>query len=102
MAAGRDYKKAFTAEGLNVMYLGKKVNKNSSTGITGVGIYRNKRTGEELYRAYIVVQRKQIALGLYRDINDAIAARKAAEEKYFEPLQKQVDELKKKLKHKED
>lgn len=102
MAAGRDYKKAFTAEGLNVMYLGKKVNKNSSTGITGVGIYRNKRTGEEMYRAYIVVQRKQIALGLYRNINDAIAARKAAEEKYFEPLQKQVDELKQKIKHKEN
>lgn len=99
MAAGRDYKKAFTAEGLNVMYLGKKVNKNSSTGITGVGIYRNKRTGEEMYRAYIVVQRKQIALGLYRDINDAIAARKAAEEKYFEPLQERADAIRKKIKN---
>ena len=36
------------------------------------------------------------------DIIKQYATRKAAEEKYFEPLQKQVDELKKKLKHKED
>ncbi len=99
MAAGRAYKKAFTAEGLTVMYLGKKVNKNSSTGITGVGIYRNKRTGEEMYRAYITVKRRQIALGLYSDINDAIAARKAAEEKYFEPLQERVDAIKDTLKN---
>ena len=100
MAAGRAYKKAFTAEGLTVMYLGKKVNKNSSTGITGVGIYRNARTGEEMYRAYITVKRKQIALGLYCDINDAIAARKAAEEKYFEPLQERADALREKIKNK--
>ena len=99
MAAGRAYKEAFTAEGLTVMYLGKKVNKNSSTGITGVGVYRNKRTGEEMYRAYITVKRKQIALGLYSDINDAIAARKAAEEKYFEPLQERVDAIKDTLKN---
>lgn len=99
MAAGRAYKKTFTAEGLTVMYLGKKVNKNSSTGITGVGIYRNARTGEEMYRAYITVKRKQIALGLYRDINDAIAARKAAEEKYFEPLQEKADALREKIKN---
>lgn len=77
----------------------EKVNKNSSTGITGVGIYRNKRTGEEMYRAYITVKRRQIALGLYSDINDAIAARKAAEEKYFEPLQERVDAIKDTLKN---
>lgn len=99
MAAGRAYKEAFTAEGLTVMYLGKKVNKNSSTGITGVGIYRNARTGEEMYRAYITVKRRQIALGLFRNIDDAIAARKAAEEKYFEPLQERVDAIKDTLKN---
>ncbi|WP_449037410.1 hypothetical protein [Phascolarctobacterium sp.] len=99
MAAGRAYKEAFTAEGLTVMYLGKKVNKNSSTGITGVGVYRNKRTGEEMYRAYITVKRKQIALGLFCDIKDAIAARKAAEEKYFEPLQERASALREKIKN---
>ena len=52
-----------------------------------------------MYRAYIVVQRKQIALGLYSDINDAIVARKAAEEKYFEPLQERADALRKKIKN---
>jgi hypothetical protein len=30
------------------------------------------------YRAYIMVNRKQIHLGVYEDINDAIAARKQA------------------------
>lgn len=55
MAAGRAYKKVFTAEGLTVMYLGKKVNKNSSTGITGVEIYRNVTVdGVEYFLLYVL------------------------------------------------
>lgn len=54
------------------------VNKNSTTGTNGVAL-----TQEGRYRAYINFQRKQIHLGCYRDINDAIAARKAAEEELY-------------------
>lgn len=98
MAKGQAHVKAIHDAGLAMRYVNKKINKNSRTGITGVSIYHNKKTGEDMYRAYIVVQRKQIALGLYRDINDAIAARKAAEEKYYQPLQEKVDNILQKLK----
>lgn len=67
---------------------GRKGNKNSSTGITGVAVHRSGR-----YRAYITVDRKQISLGYYDDINDAIAARKAAEQKYFADRQKKANKI---------
>lgn len=47
------------------------------------------------YYAYIMVNRKQISLGLYTELDDAIVARKAAEEKYFRPRQERVDTIKK-------
>ena len=48
------------------------------------------------YYAYIMVDRMQIPLGHYEKLEDAIAARKAAEEKYFRPRQERVDAIKKK------
>lgn len=50
------------------------INKNSTTGANGVAL-----TPKGRYRAYINFRRKQIGLGVYDDINDAIAARKEAE-----------------------
>ncbi|WP_218146419.1 hypothetical protein [Megasphaera elsdenii] len=76
---------------------GRKRNQNSSTGITGVSVHR--RSGR--YRAYITVDRKQIGLGYYDDINDAIAARKAAEQKYFAARQEKADKIKKKYSKKD-
>ena len=66
-------------KGLAPKYLNKQVNKNSKTGHTGV-CWREK---EHKYYAYIMVDRKQISLGLHAKLDDAIAARKAAEEQYF-------------------
>lgn len=54
------------------------VAKNSSTKVNGVSFMKTKGK----YRAYIMVNRKQISLGLYEDINDAIAARRDADIKY--------------------
>lgn len=52
---------------------------NNTSGIPGVSWRKDRNK----WRAFITVNKKQIALGLYEDINDAIMARKAAEEKYF-------------------
>lgn len=56
--------------------------KNNKSGQTGVHWCKSV----SLWRAYIQVQKKSIYLGGYHDINDAIAARKAAEKQYFLPL----------------
>lgn len=53
--------------------------KNNTSGHTGVS-YRPKRKS---YRAYIMVDRKQIGLGHYPTLEEAIAARKKGERKYF-------------------
>ena len=49
------------------------------------------------YYAYIMVDRMQIPLGHYEKLEDAIAARKSTEEKYFRPRQERVDAIKKRM-----
>ena len=51
--------------------------KDNATGITGVYQRENGK-----YRAAISVNGKKICLGTFEDFNDAVAARKAAQEKY--------------------
>lgn len=53
--------------------------KNNTSGHTGVS-YRPKRKS---YRAYITVDRRQIGLGHYPTLEEAVAARKKGERKYF-------------------
>lgn len=48
------------------------------------GVWFNEKRG--LWEAYISVHRKRIFLGRYGNKEDAIKARKAAEEEYYEPL----------------
>ena len=74
--------------GLTPQYISSTVSKNSTTGIKGVNRLKNGR-----YRAYIMVDRKQTSLGLYDQIEDAAAARKAGEEKYFAPRAEKVREI---------
>lgn len=52
---------------------------NNTSGHLGV----SKNSRNEKWRAHITVNRKYISLGEYSNINDAIAARKEAEIKYF-------------------
>lgn len=54
--------------------------KDNTSGITGV--YLDKRTNQ-WYAQIKVKNKKRITLGYFSDINDAIKARKNAEEKYF-------------------
>lgn len=57
---------------------GGKVNKNSATGANGVSKMKNGT-----YRAYINICRRQIYLGVYKTIEEAIAAREEAQEKIY-------------------
>lgn len=72
---------------------GREINSNNSTGIPGVSVFRNGQ-----YRAYISVGRKQIHLGFFDKLDDAKAARKAAEQRYFSGRQEKANEIKEKLK----
>ena len=54
---------------------------NNSSGVKGVSW-----TGrEKRWRAYIKIDGRQIDLGYYKSFDEAVVARKAAEEKYFGP-----------------
>lgn len=55
------------------------LSKNNTSGHSGVS-WMNKM---KKYRAYIMIDRKQIHLGSFENIEDAIDARKKAEIKYF-------------------
>lgn len=61
-----------------------KVRKNNKSGINGVSIRQNKNSTS--YIVQICVQGKGIRIGTYSNIEDAIKARKEAEEKYFKPI----------------
>lgn len=56
--------------------------KNNTSGHTGV--YFN--SVHHKYVAYINIHGKRINLGYHKKLDDAVAARKEAEEKYFAPL----------------
>lgn len=61
-----------------INHLNESLSKNSVTGITGVSLH--KPTGK--YRAYIMVKRKHIHLGLFDDVTSAAKARAQANIKY--------------------
>ena len=54
------------------------ISRNSTTKINGVSFMKARNK----YRATVMVNRKQIHLGLFEDINDAIKARKVADVQY--------------------
>ena len=53
--------------------------KNNTSGVTGVCFEKSIKR----WSAYITVNRKQIKLGRFKKFEDAVKARKEAEEKYF-------------------
>lgn len=58
-------------------------------------------TWKDKYRAYITVDRKQIHLGIFEKLEDAVKARRNAEEHYFSERQKRVDKIKREVMKKE-
>lgn len=68
--------------GTNPSQLQRKLQINNKSGVKGVYFHKQKQK----WCAVIGYRRKQINLGYFKDINDAITARKEAEEKYFKPV----------------
>lgn len=59
--------------------MNRKISKNNTSGYVGV-YYRKDR---DKWQSYIMINKKRISLGAFKDKEDAIKARKEAEEKYF-------------------
>ncbi|MGC4375942.1 hypothetical protein WD019_03220 [Fictibacillus sp. Mic-4] len=79
-----------SVEGVQVPLLTKKVRSDSKTGHKGVT--KRKRRGKDYYEASITVKGKRKYLGTFKDLQDAIAARKQAESEYHEPYIKALKE----------
>lgn len=72
--------KLFRKDGTAIPTLTQKKSKNNTSGFKGVQKRKNR------YIARITFKGKDIYLGSFGDIKDAIAAREQAEEKYFKPI----------------
>ncbi len=66
--------------------------KNNTSGVKGVSWCQSR----SMWEAYIMVRRKRIALGRYAHFEDAVKARKEAENQYHAPLIEEAN------KHKEE
>lgn len=75
-------------EDVFVPSLTRKVNQSSKSGHKGVTWDK----GPEKWRAMISVNKKEIFLGRYDKLEDAVQARKEAEEKYHKPYIKKLEE----------
>lgn len=60
----------------------KEANSNNKTKVRGVCYITSKKK----YKAYLYLNKKYHFLGYYNNINDAIKARKEAEDKYYKPI----------------
>ena len=84
LSKGAEANKKLHVNGTNLAAIASRkngsVNKNNSSGVNGV--CRGK-SGK--WRAYIVLRGRQYYLGNFSELDDAIAARKNAEKKFFDP-----------------
>ena len=77
-----EYHDKASVEGTTINLLTAKLSSANTTGEKGV--YLNKKSGR--WRATICFKKRQIHLGYFANKQDAINARKEAEEKYFKPI----------------
>lgn len=78
----KEFREKNFVDGTNLAVLNTKKYKNNSSGKKGV--CWNKRANS--WEVSICFQKKKHYLGLYKNLEDAIKARKEAEEKYFKPI----------------
>lgn len=83
-----NYLKKYQIKDTNVTLLNSKLSKANKSGYKGV--WYNKRINK--YESYITFKKHKYHLGKYRDINDAIEARKKAEKMLFDDFLKWYDE----------
>lgn len=87
---GEDLVGHFEGTTISIIRPERPANKNSKSGIKGVCWNESQKK----WIAYIQFKKKQIRLGGFSRVEDAIKARKAAEEKYFIPTIERYEELK--------
>lgn len=75
-------------DGAAVSMLRMKLSKANTSGYKGVS-----KTKDGRWVAYITLRGKRMQLGIFDDIQDAVIARKNAEERLFVPLLKKADGL---------
>lgn len=77
----------YQIDGTNVAYLkSNKLSKSNKSGVRGVS---KKKNGKWL--AQITFKRKNYNLGTYENFEDAVKARKEAEEKLFKPVIENIE-----------
>lgn len=81
-AGARKHIESDKVNGTRKSALKAKLHANNSSGVKGVRF--NPQRGK--WTAHIGFQGKQINLGYYEKFDDAVAARKAGEEKYHKPI----------------
>ena len=64
----------------NMQNLNDRLRKDNSSGCRGT----SQRLRDGKWEAYITVEKRRISLGFYANLSDAVAARKAAELRYFD------------------
>ena len=74
-------KEVFVERTLLTLIASKKANKNSQTGVRGVYLTQSGK-----YEAKLEFQRKRYHLGTFETLEEAAAARKEGEEKYYKPI----------------
>lgn len=90
MSEGRKKLDDKLVEDTNLYILNSGLSKRNTSGCRGV--YLVKKTGH--YKATINFQKQCIYLGTFKTFDEAVEARKAAEEKYYKPiLEKYKDRL---------
>ena len=82
--ARKELSKSFKEGTCLSLIANNKVRKNNKSGVTGISIRQNKYSVSYIVR--ICVQGKNIRIGTFKDIEEAIKARKEAEEKYYKPI----------------
>lgn len=85
------YAKKYRKEGTDLNYLTQKTSSNNTSGVKGVSWYKQSQK----WMAKINFKGKQHHLGYFVDKQEAINARKEAEEKYFKPILEKYDHTKK-------
>jgi hypothetical protein len=80
-------------EGTSLYGITMKTPVTNTSGVKGVSYIERLHK----YRAYIQIKGKQKYLGVYKTLEEAAAARKAAEEKYFKPI---IEEFNRQAKYK--
>lgn len=77
-------------DGVQVPLLKRKVRSDSQSGHKG--IYKRNRNGRITYEPHITIKGKRKYLGVFKNLDDAIAARKLAEKEYHDPYIKALEE----------